>query len=47
MSEKRKVTNYYKVLLLILSYKLSLDYSSKFDVPKISGLPIKKPLPIR
>lgn len=42
MSEKRKVTNYYKVLLLILSYKLSLDYSSKFDVPKISGLPIKK-----
>lgn len=42
MSEKRKVTNYYKVLILLTSYKLSLDYSSKFDVPKISGLPIKK-----
>lgn len=44
MSEKRKVTNYYKVLTLLMSYKLSLGYSSDFGLPKISGLPMKKPI---
>lgn len=45
MYKKRKVTNYYKVLLLILSYKLSLDHFSKFGVPKLSSqLTIRKPI---
>ncbi len=45
MSEKRKVTNYYKVLILLMSYESSWDHSSKFGVPKLSSqLPMRKPI---
>lgn len=45
MYKKRKVTNYYKVLILLMSYESSWDHSSKFGVPKLnSQLPMRKPI---